>query len=205
MSAEGSLSVGEKIQVEWNGSWYPAEVVSITSDNAIRIHYDGYDSSSDETVTMARIRRGAAAAAAAAAGIVEHAPPPPGPICAGGIEGFLQGETVTDKTRLHPGDRLNIEWNGSWWAGEVVAANSDGTVRIHYAGWDSNYDETVGRSRLQLPGTTPRLVTVVFAPNWKLTGTIVKVLPDGLVVSRAEDHKLCVVSRATMAYFEINQ
>jgi len=59
------LSVGMKIEVEWNGSWYPSEVVEVQAgrkgDNPgtiapVLIHYIDYSSSSDEWVGLERIR-----------------------------------------------------------------------------------------------------------------------------------------------------
>lgn len=46
---------GNPVQVEWNGTWYEATVVSGTEASCM-IHYDGYDSSWDEAVGPSRIR-----------------------------------------------------------------------------------------------------------------------------------------------------
>jgi hypothetical protein len=46
---------GDKVEVNWKGSWYPAEVMEV-SGNRCLIHYDGYDNSWDEWVGPARIR-----------------------------------------------------------------------------------------------------------------------------------------------------
>ncbi|MCI4624819.1 MAG: hypothetical protein L3V56_02545 [Candidatus Magnetoovum sp. WYHC-5] len=50
-----SCSVGEKVEVEWKGSWYPASVLD-TSGSRCFIHYDGYDNSWDEWVGPGRVR-----------------------------------------------------------------------------------------------------------------------------------------------------
>lgn len=47
---------GQSIHVEWNGSWYPATVVRVDDSSHVFIHYDGYESSFDESVTLDRIR-----------------------------------------------------------------------------------------------------------------------------------------------------
>lgn len=44
------------VEVEWSGSWYAAEVLRV-SGGLTRIHYTGWDSSWDEWVPAARIRR----------------------------------------------------------------------------------------------------------------------------------------------------
>ena len=48
-------SVGDQIQVEWNGSWFDASILQINDDSHL-ITYTNYDSSWDEWVTTERIR-----------------------------------------------------------------------------------------------------------------------------------------------------
>jgi hypothetical protein len=51
---------GEKVQVEWKGSWWPASVLEVGKDaNAgkYKIHYDKYDSSWDEWVGPERMKK----------------------------------------------------------------------------------------------------------------------------------------------------
>lgn len=47
---------GDKIEVEWGGKWWNAEVIKTRGDFAF-IHYDGYGSEWDEWVTKERIRK----------------------------------------------------------------------------------------------------------------------------------------------------
>ncbi len=47
--------VAQKVRVEWNGEWYPAEILKQEGDKYL-IHYDGYASSWDEWVTKDRIK-----------------------------------------------------------------------------------------------------------------------------------------------------
>ena len=69
-----------------------------------------------------------------------------------GNPGSIQStnEKVTVKTRLKAGQILQVEWGHRWWAARVLELHEDGGVKIHYLGWDSNFDEVVPRSRLQL-------------------------------------------------------
>ncbi len=72
------------------------------------------------------------------------------------------GDLVTANTVLNAGDNVQVQWSGtvvlsdgestneSWWNGEVLDCNSDGTVRIHYAGWNPEWDESVSRDRLRI-------------------------------------------------------
>jgi hypothetical protein len=192
-----AYSVGEKIQIEWNGSWWPGEVLALLSDGTVAVHYDGWDSSSDETVPTSRIRRSADGPPPAPPA------PPPGPVAAAGLEGYLLGEPVTDKTRLAPGGKVLVDWNGSWWAGEVISANADGSVRIHYSGWTGDFDETVARARLQLPTETRKVVTIHFDRTWSISGTLVRSLPEGYIISRKEDGKLCLINRQSVAFVDL--
>lgn len=47
--------VGDAVEVEWKGKWYPARVLKV-SKGTYFIHYDGYESSWDEWVGPKRIR-----------------------------------------------------------------------------------------------------------------------------------------------------
>ena len=44
------------LEVEWDGSWYPAKVVKRTEQGRLRVHYIGYPESDDETVPARRVR-----------------------------------------------------------------------------------------------------------------------------------------------------
>ncbi|MFA4873949.1 MAG: Tudor-knot domain-containing protein [bacterium] len=50
-------AVGDAVQVNWKGSWYPARIIAVDAKKgSYKIHYDGYDSSWDEWVTIARMK-----------------------------------------------------------------------------------------------------------------------------------------------------
>ena len=197
--AETLLSAGNQVQAEWQGTWWPAEVVRVNGDGTVLIHYTGWDASFDEVVQRGRLVLGQAPPAPA----VENRQSPPGPIGFSGLERWLLGDPVTDETRLHIGDKVIVEWNGTWWAGEIVAVNDDGTVRIHYCGWESQWDETMPRTRLQTRARGGKLVTAHFDKAWSLKGTLLETLPDGYVISRAEDHKVCLIHKQNLGYLEI--
>src|SRR5688572_30525374 len=52
--AASEYKVGDRITVEWKGSGYPAKILSVNGKFYF-IHYDGYGSEWDETITKARI------------------------------------------------------------------------------------------------------------------------------------------------------
>lgn len=50
-------TVGDKVDVEWKGSWYAGKIVEVDEENGTYfITYDNWDSSWDEWVTLDRIR-----------------------------------------------------------------------------------------------------------------------------------------------------
>ena len=70
--------VGDQVQVQWSGGWYPATIIEVGSgarQGSYKIHYAGYGSNWDEYVPPARIAaaRAEAAAAPAAQGVPEPA------------------------------------------------------------------------------------------------------------------------------------
>lgn len=55
-AAKKSFSVDDDVDVEWKGTWYPANVMEVRPQGKYKIHYQGYDNSWDETVGSSRIR-----------------------------------------------------------------------------------------------------------------------------------------------------
>jgi hypothetical protein len=58
---------------------------------------------------------------------------------------------VLPQTQLKAGDHVLVEWSKSWRKGQVLEILPNGHVKIHYVGWDAQWDEVVPRMRLQLP------------------------------------------------------
>ncbi|WP_081942210.1 agenet domain-containing protein [Spirochaeta lutea] len=48
------------------------------------------------------------------------------------------------------GDEVEIEYYGSWFAGEIIQSKEERYL-VRYHGWDSSYDEWVSRNRLRYP------------------------------------------------------
>jgi hypothetical protein len=46
-------------------------------------------------------------------------------------------------------NQVQVEWQGTWWAAEVVKTNGD-RYFIHYTGWDNSWDEWVGPDRIRM-------------------------------------------------------
>lgn len=55
IAASTPFKVGDKLRVKWRGSVYPAVVVGVIAADRFSVHYDGYETAWDETVSIQRI------------------------------------------------------------------------------------------------------------------------------------------------------
>jgi hypothetical protein len=60
------------------------------------------------------------------------------------------GKVMTTSTELAKGDKVLVEQGGAWWRARIKQVIAGGAL-IHYVGWESQWDETVPLTRLQLP------------------------------------------------------
>ncbi|MEO5358158.1 MAG: hypothetical protein H7844_12800 [Nitrospirae bacterium YQR-1] len=88
---------GDKVEVSWKGSWYPATVLK-TKGDLTYIHYDGYSKSWDEWVGLDRIRS------------------TDGPSSSGPSSGLYSA-----------GDPVDVKWKGSWYPAHVLRASGNQT------------------------------------------------------------------------------
>ncbi|MEI8259423.1 MAG: hypothetical protein WCJ30_27460 [Deltaproteobacteria bacterium] len=132
-TARTVLSVGQAVGVEWQGSWYAGHVVALHGDR-VRIHYDGYDASTDETVARRRLRVGASFPA-----------PPMRP-----AQVEPTGTPVSVYTGLAAGLPVQVNHHGQWWAAHITAVLPDGQVAVRYDSYEPSADEIVSRDRLLL-------------------------------------------------------
>lgn len=136
-----ALYKGMILQVEKDGLWWAAEVLTTLDDGRAVIHYLGWDLSYDEIVPRSRLQLDKAAAEKAIAAGAMELMNQPGPIEASGIPLALND--------LCCGDTVHVNWNGGWWLGKVTQIFDDGQIGIHYWGWDHSWDEVVKMDRLQ--------------------------------------------------------
>jgi hypothetical protein len=54
---------------------------------------------------------------------------------------------VAGPTSYGAGEAVFVEWKGSWWTAHVTAAKG-ASYAIHYDGWGTEWDETVGTARM---------------------------------------------------------
>ncbi len=97
-------------------------------------------------------------------------PPPPDepvsptePHSAGAEEGTPHSNPATESPRAGPdagakpatkkaayraGQKVDVQWGGSWWQGRVLAVKNDKFL-VHYIGWSSSWNEWVTTARLR--------------------------------------------------------
>jgi uncharacterized protein with FMN-binding domain len=56
MRGGATWKVGDPLQVQWKGQWYPASIIEV-KDGKYKIHYDGYDASWDEWIGTDRMKK----------------------------------------------------------------------------------------------------------------------------------------------------
>lgn len=126
--------VGDHVYVEWEGQEYPAMIVAIEGPSKLKIHYDGYDTIWDEVVSKDRVRRPVDGPVIS--------PEPPAKVRA---KAMLAAQTNVYKV----GDHLRIEFHGHIYPATVIGIVGQERYRVHYDGYGSEWDETIGRERIQ--------------------------------------------------------
>lgn len=129
-----NYAVGDKVLVEWEGQNYPAVILEAAGPSKYKVHYDGYDEIWDEVVLRARIK-----------GTVEGTVIPPEPPAKVRAKALQAAQTNIHKI----GDRVRVEWHGQMYPAVITGIVGQERYRIHYEGYGSEWDETVGLSRIQ--------------------------------------------------------
>ncbi|HKB41369.1 MAG TPA: agenet domain-containing protein [Gemmataceae bacterium] len=202
------LKIGDRIQAEWQGSWWPAEVIAVRKDGSVKVHFPGWGSEWDEVVPRSRVRLGDPAGdEEGPAEESDH----PGPVASIHLGQPLPGKPVSATTSLKVGDRVLAEQLSAWWAAEVVGLRDDGRVKVHYTGWEWSWDEVVPRRRLRLEAASlwetlqGKRLTLHLAAGWSLTGTFVEEDEAYLVLSLPEEQRRICVNKQRIVYFETSE
>lgn len=127
-----ALHARDHADVLYNGTWYPATVLSEPAAGFWQISYDGYGPEWNDVVGFDRIRRQGAAGAAPTDPLATSKP----------------ARTVR---QLWVGMHVLVQWSDRWWAASVLAVLPDGRAMITYDGYGSGWDESVGLDRVRLP------------------------------------------------------
>jgi hypothetical protein len=129
-----SHNVGDHVLVEWEGKEYPAMILESSGPTKYKVHYDGYDAAWDEVVPKERVK-------GFVTGEVVH-PEPPAKVRA--------KAAAAAKTNVHKvGDRVRVEWHGQLYPAVILEIVGHEQYRIHYEGYGTEWDETVGLARIQ--------------------------------------------------------
>lgn len=123
--------VGKSVLVEWGGAYYPAVILAETDPQHVRIHYEGYGPEWDEVVAFDRVVAGER---------LDGSPIGAPPAVAAGSYDIGQARV---------GDRISVEWGGSFWDARVLRVLSPTEIEIHYDGYGPEWDEVVGQSRVR--------------------------------------------------------
>jgi hypothetical protein len=133
-SCKAKYGVGDHVLVQWEGNDYPAYIVDAPKPSKFKVHYDGYDAVWDEEVAKDRIK-----------GLVEGpvvAPEPPAKVRAKAIQ-------AAQKNTYKLKDRVRVEWHGQIYPATVTGIVGTEQYRVQYDGYDHEWDEIVGLSRIQ--------------------------------------------------------
>lgn len=128
--------VGDRVLVEWEGNDYPASILVIESPGRFRVHFEGYESIWDESVPATRIK-------GKAKGHITPPPPPPK------VRARMSVGNKTTTSTFRQGDRVKVEWKGTPYSATIVEVLGNERYRVHYDGYDANWDENVDISRIQ--------------------------------------------------------
>ncbi len=60
-----------------------------------------------------------------------------------------QKSSSSTNTAWSVGDRVDVEWNGTWWKGEILEVRGGNMYKVHYTGWASSWDEVVAGRRIR--------------------------------------------------------
>ncbi|MCU0658398.1 MAG: hypothetical protein MUF64_25010 [Polyangiaceae bacterium] len=128
--------VGDRVLVEWDGNDYPASILVIESQARFRVHFEGYESIWDESVPATRIK-------GKVQGHITPPPPPPR------VRARMSAGSKTPTSTFRQGDRVKVEWKGAFYTATILEVIGNERYRVHYDGYDANWDEVVDITRIQ--------------------------------------------------------
>jgi ribosomal protein L21E len=166
-SAQALCSVGDKAQVLWKGTWYPAKVTNVNDDQSkCYIRYDGYGSNWDEWVGADRFKKaGGTPSGAIVQGSKVQCLWKNGGTWYSGVVAEKTGNavfihyndgdkehTTVDKCRptggsvsatpsapMEKGSAVSCKWKGGSWYPGVIAEKTGNSVFIHYNDGDKEH------------------------------------------------------------------
>lgn len=66
------------------------------------------------------------------------------------VDGGAPGTRITIRPvgPRRPGDRVEVEWRGQWWAAVLLAPRGSDWL-VHYEGYEDSWDEVVSEDRIR--------------------------------------------------------
>lgn len=151
---QGEVHSGEEVVVEWGGHWWNARVLQEIEGGRFLVHYEGWSDSWDEVVTPNRVRPRSAvpASARSSAGTGPRIALIIGALLllGAGLAFFLLSPSESlEPMTLEVGQKVKVLWKAKWYDAEILAKESPTQYKIHYTGWDKQWDEVVGTDRIR--------------------------------------------------------
>jgi hypothetical protein len=134
-----SYRVGDKVLAEWETNDYPASILAVEAPGRYKVHFINYDPIWDESVPATRIK------GRIKEGTHLQAPPPPPKVKAR----MLALGNKTSISTYRAGDRVKVDWKGTFYPALILDVLGGERYRVHYEGYDNNWDENVDISRMQ--------------------------------------------------------
>ena len=134
IGCDRAYDVGDHVLVDWEGDRYPAMIIGVPGPGKVKVHYDGYDEMWDQVVARNRVH-----------GFVTGQvtiPDPPEKVRRTAVEA-----AKTNQFKI--GDRVKAEFHGHYYPAVVVGIVGPERYRLHYDGYGNEWDENVGRERIQ--------------------------------------------------------
>lgn len=132
--------VGEHIWVMYEGVPVRAYIVERTGESRVRVQFEGCDSTWQREITTDRITE--------RVNDTEAARPPTQPACAPSSASH-KGESLGLALPYKVGDRLRVRWRNSTYNATVVGVVPPDSVRVHYEGLETAWDETITSDRIE--------------------------------------------------------
>jgi hypothetical protein len=137
------LNIVEVDASDCNGNWYQSFIVdgSTGSSETVRIHFMGWDSKWDETISRSDF--GSRIRPRSSCDFGPNGPESLDDVCLAYRRRTAQFAGASSIVEVDASDR-----GGNWYQSFIVEGSTDSseTVRIHFMGWDSKWDETISRS-----------------------------------------------------------